>query len=90
MTKAELSKKIAEASGQTIKDVNSILDAFTSIIKEQVINGNEVTLRGFGTFKMKHRGERKARNIKEGTEITIPPKDVPTFKPSSQFFETTD
>ena len=90
MTKAELSKKIAEESGQAIKDVNFMLDSFISIVKEQVISGNEVTLRGFGTFKMKHRGERKARNISKGTIISIPAKDIPTFKPSTQFFETTD
>lgn len=87
MTKAELSREIAQETGLQIKEVIAVLDSFVHTVKSQVIKKESVVLRGFGTFKMRHRNEKIARNIAKGTEIVIPAKDVPSFKPSTQFFE---
>lgn len=87
MTKAELSKKISKETGLQIKDVTLILEEFFSTVKEQIIKGERITIRGFGTFKMKHRAEKKAQNITKGTAVIIPAKDIPSFKASKQFFE---
>ena len=87
MTKAELSKHIAMQTGLHIKVVTEVLEAFFGIVKSQVINNQSVTLRGFGSFRMKHRKEKIARDITKGTEIVIPAKDIPSFRPSKQFLE---
>lgn len=87
MTKAELSKQIAIQTGLQIKEVTNVLESFFSIVKSQVINNDSVTLRGFGSFRMRHRKEKIARNISKGTEVVIPAKDVPSFRPSKQFLE---
>lgn len=90
MTKAELAREIAQKTGLQIKEVTAVLESFFETVKTQIINDDRVTLRGFGSFMMRHRAERKARNIQKGTEVIIPAKDIPTFKASSQFFEKTN
>lgn len=90
MTKAELAREIAQMTGLQIKEVTAVLESFFETVKTQIINDDRVTLRGFGSFMMRHRAERKARNIQKGTEVIIPAKDIPTFKASSQFFEKTN
>lgn len=87
MTKAELSKDIAQHTGLQIKKVSLVLESFISAVKCQIGNGEKITLRGFGTFYMRHRAEKVARNISKGTSFTIPAKDIPSFKASKQFFE---
>lgn len=87
MTKAELSRHIAMQTGLTIKEVTDVLENFFTTIKSQVINDQSVTIRGFGSFRMKHRKEKIARDISKGTEVVIPAKDVPSFRPSKQFLE---
>ena len=87
MTKAELSREIAIQTGLSIKEVTDVIETFFSTIKTQIAKGDSVTIRGFGTFKMKHRNEKTARDISKGTEMVIPAKDIPSFKPSKQFLE---
>ena len=52
-----------------------------------MINGNEVFLRGFGSFIIKHRAEKTARNISKNTTIIIPAHNIPAFKPAKEFME---
>ena len=56
-------------------------------IKTSMINGNEVFLRGFGSFIIKHRAEKTARNISKNTTIIIPAHNIPAFKPAKEFME---
>lgn len=87
MTKAELFRDIAQHTGLQIKDVTTVLESFFSAVKCQVAQGNKVTIRGFGTFYMRHRKEKVVRNIQKETSFIIPEKDIPTFKVSAQFLE---
>lgn len=87
MIKTELINEVAEASSFNIKQVKEIIESTLEVIKKHVKAGDEVVLRNFGTFKMVHRAEKKARNISKGTEILVPAKDIPVFKVSKQFLD---
>ena len=63
------------------------LEASMASIKESILNGEEVTLRGFGTFGLKERKEKVARNITKNTTVIIPAHKVVTFKPAAGFKE---
>jgi DNA-binding protein HU-beta len=56
-------------------------------IKTSMINGNEVYLRGFGSFIIKHRAEKTARNISKNTTMIVPAHNIPAFKPAKEFVE---
>ena len=87
MTKNELAREIAQETGITIKDVNTVLESFFNTVKYQVKNGGRVTLRGFASFKMKHRAEKVVRNIQDGTSYTLPAQDAPSCRISKQFLD---
>jgi len=87
MTKAELVEKIAEKTGLTRTDVAVIVDGFLDAIKLAMKEGNNIEIRGFGTFKIKPRKARKARNPRTGEEVPVPDRKVPVFKPSNEFKE---
>ncbi len=80
MTKADLVKKIASETGILRKDTAVIVDALLNSIKDSLINGERIELRGFGTFSMKKRKPRTGRNPKSGERIPVPERIVPTFK----------
>ena len=56
-------------------------------IKASLVNGEPVYLRGFGSFIIKHRAQKAARNITQKTTLTIPAHDIPAFKPAKSFVE---
>ncbi|HEX9911976.1 MAG TPA: HU family DNA-binding protein [candidate division Zixibacteria bacterium] len=87
MTKADLVEKIAEKTGLTRTDVAVIVDGFLDAIKLAMKEGNNIEIRGFGTFKIKPRKARKARNPRTGEEVPVPDRKVPVFKPSNEFKE---
>jgi nucleoid DNA-binding protein len=87
MTKADLVEKIAEKTGLTRTDVAVIVDGFLDAIKLAMKEGNNIEIRGFGTFKIKLRKARKARNPRTGEEVPVPDRKVPVFKPSNEFKE---
>jgi DNA-binding protein HU-beta len=87
MTKADLVEKIAEKTGLTRTDVAVIVDGFLDAIKQSMKEGNNIEIRGFGTFKIKPRKARKARNPRTGEEVPVPDRKVPVFKPSNEFKE---
>ena len=86
MTKAEIINKIATETGVAKKDVSMTVEAFMEVIKQSLLEQKEnVYLRGFGSFIVKHRAEKTARNISKNTTIIIPAHDFPSFKPAKSF-----
>ena len=86
MTKAEIINKIAEETGVAKRDVATTIEAFMEEIRVSIAEKKEnVYLRGFGTFEVKHRAQKTARNISKNTTIVIEAHDVPDFKPSKSF-----
>ena len=87
MTKIEIVREIASKTGLSTKDVLVIVESLMDTIKATMINGDEVFLRGFGSFIIKHRAEKTARNISQNTTVIIPAHDVPAFKPAKEFMD---
>ncbi|HJI18617.1 MULTISPECIES: HU family DNA-binding protein [Bacteroidales] len=85
MTKAEIVAEIAKQTGVEKTVVMSVVEAFMESVKDSMIAGNEVFLRGFGSFIIKKRAEKVARNISKNTTITIPAHSIPAFKPAKSF-----
>ena len=82
MTKAELIAEIAVTTGFDKKSISVILDGFTEGVKRNLTKGENVYIRGFGSFVVKHRAEKTARNITKNTTLLIAAHDFPSFKPS--------
>lgn len=87
MTKAEIVKAISDESGIEKTQVLAVVEAFMEVVKKSLVAGEPVYLRGFGSFIIKHRAEKAARNITRNTTITIPEHNIPAFKPAKTFFE---
>ena len=87
MTKAEIVAQIAEKTGLEKSSTQAVVEAFMDIVKKSVAEGEPVYLRGFGSFNVKIRKEKTARNISKGTTIIIPEHKVPTFKPAKTFLD---
>ncbi|WP_369048086.1 HU family DNA-binding protein [Tenacibaculum sp. UWU-22] len=85
MTKADIISKISEKSGIEKADVLTTVEAFMNEVKGALENGNNVYLRGFGSFIIKTRAEKKGRNISKNTTIKIPAHNIPAFKPAKVF-----
>ncbi|MBR4789003.1 MAG: integration host factor subunit beta [Bacteroidales bacterium] len=85
MTKAEIVNEIAKQTGIEKIQVQSVVEAFMESIKKSLAKGNPVYLRGFGSFIVKHRAQKAARNITAKTTLVIPAHDVPAFKPAKVF-----
>lgn len=80
MNKAELISALANASGMTQKDTAKILEAFIETVKNTLKKGEDITLIGFGTFKVSTRAARTGRNPKTGAPLQIKASKVPNFK----------
>lgn len=87
MNKSELIDSIAQHANLTKADGGKALDGLIHSIEATLKQGNSVALVGFGTFEIKHRGERKGRNPQTGAEITIAATSVPSFKPGKALKE---
>jgi len=85
MTKAEIVNEIAKQTGIEKVTVQTVVESFMESVKGSLAAGNPVYLRGFGSFIIKHRAQKAARNITAKTTITIPEHDVPSFKPAKVF-----
>ena len=82
MTKAEIVTEIAKATGEEKTVVSAVVEQFMECVKQNMIGGEPVYLRGFGSFILKLRAEKTARNISKGTTLKIPAHKVPAFKPA--------
>ena len=88
MTKADVINKIMEATGLQKREVTVVVESFMETIKESMLKDKEnVYLRGFGSFVIKHRAAKTARNITKNTTITIAAHDLPCFKPAKSFID---
>jgi DNA-binding protein HU-beta len=85
MTKADVVNQISETTGIEKVAVQATLEAFMKSIKDSLIVGQPVYLRGFGSFIIKKRAEKKGRNISKATTIVIPAHNIPSFKPAKSF-----
>jgi DNA-binding protein HU-beta len=86
MTKADIINKIAEETGIAKKDVAATVEAFMEEIRVSLAQNKEnVYLRGFGSFIVKHRAQKTARNISKNTTLVIDAHDLPAFKPAKSF-----
>lgn len=85
MTKAEIVNEVAKATGIEKVTVQTVVEATMESIKDSLIKGEPVYLRGFGSFIIKHRAQKAARNITKKTTLTIPAHDIPAFKPAKSF-----
>ena len=85
MTKAEIVNEIAKSTGAEKVLVQIIVEAFMENVKNSLIENNNVYLRGFGSFIIKKRATKVARNISKNTTITIPEHNIPAFKPAKSF-----
>ena len=85
MTKAEIINEIAKGTGVERIKVQSVVEGFMESVKNSLANGENVYLRGFGSFTVKTRAKKTARNISKNTTIVIPAHNVPAFKPAKTF-----
>ncbi len=85
MTKADIVSEIAKNTGVEKVQVTAIVEAFMDSVKGSLESGNNVYLRGFGSFIVKKRAQKVARNISKNTTITIPEHNIPAFKPAKSF-----
>ena len=85
MTKADIVSEIAKSTGVEKVQGQAIVEAFMDSIKTSLTNKNNVYLRGFGSFIVKKRAKKVARNISKNTTITIPEHNIPAFKPAKSF-----
>ena len=91
MTKAEIVSNIAQATGIDKKAVSITIEAFMEEIRSSPAENREnVYLRGFGSFIVKHRAKKTARNISKNTTMVIDAHDLPAFKPAKSFIERMD
>jgi integration host factor beta subunit len=84
MTKAEIVEDIAGKTGLTKKDVAMAMDQFLESISKTLAEGKHYEIRGFGTFKVKARKARMARNPRTGDAVPVPDRKVPVFKVSKE------
>ena len=87
MTKADIVAEIAEKTGLEKVDVQTTLEAFMKEVKGSLESGENVYLRGFGSFIIKERAKKTGRNISKNTTIIIPAHNIPSFKPAKVFID---
>lgn len=87
MTKAEIVSDIADKTGLEKVEIQAVVEAFMNEVKDSLANGENVYLRGFGSFIVKKRAEKTGRNISKNTTIVIPAHNIPAFKPAKTFVE---
>ncbi|MCM1153501.1 MAG: HU family DNA-binding protein [Muribaculum sp.] len=87
MTKAEIVNEISRSTGLEKAAVLSVVEKFMEVVKDNMASGENVYLRGFGSFIVKTRKEKTARNISAGTTIVIPEHKIPAFKPAQVFMD---
>ena len=85
MTKADVINEISEKTGVDKADVTASVEAFFSVIKQNMVSGENIYIRGFGSFINKKRKKKIARNISRNTALVIDEHFVPSFKPAKIF-----
>ena len=87
MTKADIVSEISRSTGIEKEAVLETVEKFMEVVKDSLSHGENVYLRGFGSFIVKTRAEKTARNISKNTTLIIPEHKIPAFKPADVFWE---
>ena len=87
MTKADIVKKVSESTGIENQTVQKTIESLMETVKNSLTDGRNVYLRGFGSFIVKKRATKVARNISKNTMVIIPEHFIPSFKPADVFVE---
>ena len=87
MTKADIINEITKKTGVEKIVAQRVVESFMENVKGSIIKGEPVYLRGFGSFIVKRRAQKAARNITAKTTITVPAHNIPAFKPAKSFME---
>jgi Bacterial nucleoid DNA-binding protein len=87
MTKADIVNEISKSTGVDKHSVLASVESFMEIVKSSLSDGENVYLRGFGSFIIKKRAQKTARNISKNTTIIIPEHNIPSFKPAKTFLK---
>lgn len=87
MTKADLVEMVAESADLPRKQADEVVQVILESIIAALSRGEKVELRGFGSFRIRRRGERNGRNPKTGDRVHVPPKKIPYFKPGKHLRE---
>ncbi len=85
MTKAEIVAEISKSTGLDKEAVLTTVEKFMEVVKGSLAKGENVYLRGFGSFILKERAEKTARNISKNTTLVVPAHNIPFFKPANTF-----
>jgi DNA-binding protein HU-beta len=85
MTKADIVNEISKSTGIEKVTVQKAVEAFMESIKDSMVKDKNIYLRGFGSFIVKKRAKKTARNISKNTTIIIPEHNIPSFKPAKSF-----
>lgn len=88
MTKADIVAKISDKTGMEKADVQATVESFMKEVRNSLESGENVYLRGFGSFVVKTRAEKTGRNISKNTTIIIPAHNIPSFKPAKTFVDS--
>ena len=88
MTKADIVNEISQTTGIEKAAVLATVETFMEVVKNSLAEGDNVYLRGFGSFIIKKRAQKTARNISKNTTIVIPEHNIPSFKPAKTFMDT--
>ena len=85
MTKADIVDKVAAGTGLTKLETEAIIEGLFKTVIESLKDGKGIEIRGFGSYKVKKKNPRQARNPKTGEQVFVPEHYVPTFKFSREF-----
>ena len=85
MTKADIVNEVAKTTGIEKIAVQNVIESFMESVKDSLAKDNNVYLRGFGSFIVKKRAKKTARNISKNTTLIIPEHNIPSFKPAKVF-----
>lgn len=87
MTKAEIVNEIVNKTGLEKVAVQATVEALMETMKQSMVKGENIYLRGFGTFLLKNRAKKIGRNISKNTAVVVPAHTIPAFKPAKEFVE---
>jgi DNA-binding protein HU-beta len=87
MTKADIINEIADKTNYDKQEISNVVEAFMKSLRNNMSKGENVYLRGFGSFIVKRRAEKTGRIISKNTTVIIPAHNVPSFKPAKVFIE---
>lgn len=88
MTKADIVTKVSDRLGVERVETQAVVEQFMDEVKNALETGENVYLRGFGSFIIKTRAEKKGRDISKNITINIPAQNIPAFKPAKVFVES--